>query len=100
MVLLLNLIPWIIFLSGAVLSWKVKSDKWKWVALIGTVGAMALYYKAQPSYLPKGDIQRTEVPSFEQSKAEIQDNNRKPVPSEIRNAEQERKYKEGLVFVK
>lgn len=95
MVLLLNLLIPAFLLVIGLIWWKSKN----WKVLLAIPFFFLLYWKVQPSYLPKGDIQRTEVPTFELNKAEIRDNNRKPVPSEVRNAEQERKYQEGLVFI-
>lgn len=95
MILLLNLVvPFFVIIVGFI-AWKTKN----WKSLLALPFAWIIYTAAQPSYLPKGDIQRSSVPEFTPSKAEIVDKARKPVPSEVRNAEQERKYKEGLVFV-
>lgn len=95
MVLFLNLlVPFVLILVGAI-AWKTK--EWKVLFIIPVF--LFIYSAAQPSYLPKGDIRRSEVPKFEPSDAEIKDMARKPVPSEVRNAEQERKYKEGLSFI-
>lgn len=95
MVLFLNLLVPIFLAVVGLIFWKSKN----WKVLIAIPVFFIIYTAAQPSYLPKGDIQRSAIPEFTPSKAEIVDNLRKPVPSEVRNAEQERKYKEGLVFV-
>jgi hypothetical protein len=74
MVLLLNLIPWIILFGGGYLTYRYRKV---WV-FAATVVLLFLYFKAQPSYLPKGDIQRATIPEFTVPKtAEIEDRNRK-----------------------
>ena len=97
MVLLLNLIPWIILFGGGYLTYRYRKV---WV-FAATVILLFLYFKAQPSYLPKGDIQRSAIPEFTVTKtAEIEDRNRKAVPQEDRQAQQESQYREGPVFLK
>lgn len=98
MVILLNLIPWVIFLSGAVLFWTSKSDKTKVFALVGTVVLLGLYVKVQPSYIPKGDIQRTEAPKFASPEGVIKDRSPKASPLEDSRSQREEKYKNGLPF--
>lgn len=95
MVLLLNLLVPIVLIVIGTIAWKTK----EWKVLLAIPVFFLLYSAAQPSYFPKGDIQRSAVPEFEPSKAEIKDLARNPVPSEVRNEEQERKYKEGLSFI-
>lgn len=97
MIFLISLIPVIIVVVGATLI--IKGKRPKTYAAI-TVALLIVYMLVHPSYLPKGDIERTPVPEIEAGTGEIQDRNRKPVPSEVRNAEQERKYREGLEFLK
>lgn len=95
MVLLLNLlVPFFLF-CVALVAWKTRN--WKWLLIVPVV--WVVYKAVQPSYIPKGDIKRTEIPAFERSDAEIVDNARKPIPSNLRNAEQERQYREGLSFI-
>lgn len=97
MVLLINLIPWIIVLVGGYLTWRKRKV---WIA-VATIAAMLLYMKAQPSYLPKGDIQRTAVPEFVVPKAaEIEDRNRKARDQMDVRKQQEDQYREGPVFLK
>lgn len=81
--------------------WKAKTSKGRIQIILVTALVLIIYAKAQPSYLPKGDIKRTDVPSLSSgSTAEIEDRLRKPVPSEVRNAEQERQYREGAPSLK
>lgn len=95
MVVLLNLLVFIVIMGLFYAWWKTKKHFFFFIAVLFLI----IYPQIQPSYMPKGDIPRTSVPSFEASNAEIEDRNRKPVPSEVRQAEQERMYKEGPVFI-
>lgn len=96
MVVALNLLVALVCLLGAVVWWKTKNA---WY-LLATVGFMILYMQVQPSYMPKGEVKRTSVPSLEASSdAAIEDRNRKPVDPEVRQSEQERQYREGPVFL-
>lgn len=95
MTILLNLIvPTALFVC-IWMFWKTR--KAYWLIVIGVF--IFLYAKVQPSYMPKGRIQRSAVPEFSAPKGEIQDRNRKAVPSEIRNAEQQEAYRRGLPFI-
>lgn len=95
MILLLNLVvPFFVIIVGFI-AWKTKN----WKSLLALPFAWIIYTAAQPSYLPKGDISRSEIPEFMRSDAEIIDNARKPRSSEDRNSAQEREYKNGLVFI-
>ena len=58
MILLINLIPLLIAAIGFGLSWKLKK---LWIAA-ATVAALFLYFQAQPSYMPKGEITRSAPP--------------------------------------
>ena len=91
------MLPFLVVVAaiGAVL-WR-KTVKAFVIAAATVVTFAIIYPKIQPSYLPKGDIQRTEVPGFEPSKAVIEDRNRKPVPSEVRQERMEAEYKQGTV---
>ena len=95
MVLLLNLIVPAVVGFSAWCFWKTRKVVWIFVILV----FVFLYARVQPTYMPKGDITRTSVPEFPAPRGEIQDRNRKPVPSEIRNAEQMEAYKRGLPFI-
>lgn len=96
MILLINLIPMAIFAIGMYFAFKRRNG---WIA-VGTLVALALYAKAQPSYMPKGEIKRSDIPAFEVSTSKIEDRNRKPVAPEVRDATMKQKISEGLDFLK
>lgn len=79
MTLLLNLVPALIglFYGGM---WFLFGSKYKEnyirnraviVILLGIT--LLLYSQVQPSYLPKGEVKRSEVPLFEESDAVVSD---------------------------
>lgn len=74
MVILFNLLPLLLFVGFVFLAYKLK--KW-WLVLIG-VAVVAFYFQIQPSYIPKGEVKRTELPEFEQSSEEIVNRMSKP----------------------
>lgn len=96
MTLLINLIPVLIAAIGLGLGWKFKSF---W-AVIATIAALLLYFQAQPSYMPKGQIQRSEPPVFTESDAHIENRNSKPMPGEDRDARMREAVQQGLDFKK
>ena len=96
MVGLLNILVFAVCVGLAFAWWKTKKH---WLLLV-MLGFLFVYGQFQPSYMPKGTVERTSVPSFDAPKGEIKDNNRKPVPSEERNAEQEQQYRDGLPWSK
>lgn len=105
MVLLINLIPLIIVLCGGFFlyrGYKAGKTGGTLIAVAAcTLFTLFLYFKAQPSYMPKGDIKRTEIPALSASpSAQIEDRNRQPVPQMDRRAQQEEQYREGPVFLK
>ena len=75
--------------------WKTRN----YVLILVALVLAGLYFKFQPSYLPKNDIPRTSVRSFDSSSSQVEDRNRKPIPSEVLQTEQQQKYKEGLPFI-
>ncbi len=75
-----------------------KTKKQYTLRFLGTLIVLVLYMKAQPSYLPKGDIQRTNVPEFSESIAIIEDRNRKPATQEETRKMREDQYKKGLQY--
>lgn len=93
MVLLLNLAVGFIILVGSVLTMKFRSP---WIAAV-TVATSIIYTMAQPSYMPKGEVKRSDIPLFEQ-KGEIEDRNSKPKSGEVYDSEREAAVKEGLKF--
>lgn len=96
MTLLINLIPLLIAAIGFGLSWKLRS---LWAAL-ATIAVLFLYFQAQPSYMPKGEVTRSEPPVFVESDAPIEDRNLKPMPGEERDARRREAVQQGLDFKK
>lgn len=78
MVILFNLLPLLLFVGFVCLAYNLK--KW-WLVLVGVV-VVAFYFQIQPSYIPKGEVRRTELPEFEQSSKEIVDRMSKPKSGE------------------
>ena len=66
--------------------------------LIGVVLLAAVYAVVQPSYLPKGTVERSPVPAFTPSDAPIEDRNRKPTPIEERDQRMQEAEHKGLDF--
>ena len=95
MVLLIQLVPWVVLTILGVIILCSKHKKVRIWAMIALIIFLIVYPKVQPSYMPKGEISRTAVPGFEPSKAVIEDNNRKPVSSEERQAKQDEEYRLG-----
>lgn len=95
MVLLINLIPLVILLVGGFMAYRKRR---LWIAAT-TIIALIIYFKAQPSYMPKGDIQRSEIPEFTvPADAAIEDRNRKPVPVEDRRQQMREDVQRGPAF--
>lgn len=94
MILLINLIPVLMAAIGFGLSWKLKK---LWITA-ATVAALFLYFQAQPSYMPKGEIERSAIPAFVESDAQIEDRNSKPVPADERDQRMRDAVKQGLDF--
>ena len=94
MVLLINVIPWGILVCGAYALYKTRNP----LVILATVAAIFIYKKAQPSYLPKGDIQRASVPEMVYKSSDIEDRNRKPDTTEDRQARMNESIKNGLPF--
>lgn len=96
MILLLNLLPVVIFAIGTHISIKRRS----WRVALATILILFVYAKAQPSYMPKGEVKRSDIPAFEVSKGVIQDRNSKPVTGEERDRIMKEKVSNGLDFLK
>lgn len=94
MILLLNLIPVIIVVSGAALAWKYRS--WKVAAV--ALALLAIYVKAQPSYMPKGVVERSAIPAFERA-GSVEDRLSKPVPGAERDQAMKERVQKGLDFI-
>ena len=95
MVVLINLFPWFVAVCCIVGAVKVKSIKWKLAIAVFFMAFAVIYPKVQPSYMPKGKIERSQIQYAEPSDAVVEDRNRKPVPSEERQAKQDEEYRKG-----
>jgi hypothetical protein len=102
MVLLLNALPLLIVaLTILLIVVFVKRNKQKY-AVYSTVAMlvlMMLYMKVQPSYLPKGTVERSEIPAFEEKEGLVRDSLRKPVSTEERDVKRMEEIKKGLPFL-
>lgn len=94
MILLLNLLPYLVVAAGLLLGIKLRKV---WIFLAALVLA-AIYNMAQPSYAPKGTVQRSQVPAFTESSASIEDRNSKPVPGDVRDQRMRDAVHNGLDF--
>ena len=94
MTLLINLIPLLIAAIGLGLSWKLRK---LWVAA-ATAVTLFLYFQAQPSYMPKGQVTRSEPPTFTEPEARIEDRNSKPMSGDERDQRMRDAVKQGLDF--
>lgn len=95
MIAALNLIPLALLVLAAWAVWKKSRT-----GLIGVVLLAAVYAVVQPSYLPKGAVERSPVPAFTPSDAAIEDRNRKPTPIEERDQRMQDAVRNGLDFKK
>lgn len=96
MVLFLNMFVFFVIMALFYAWWKTKKHRYLAFAVLFLI----VYPQIQPSYMPKGIVERKQIPSIEGSKLEIEDRNRKPITSEIRNSAQNDEYKKGLEFIK
>lgn len=94
MVLLLNLLlpVWIVILGS--LAYRLKKI---WPVVVMLVG-LFVYTAALPSYMPKGEIKRTQPPAFEYKELTVQDRLSKPPTKEESEASLKRKMGEGVPF--
>lgn len=103
MVLLLNLLPVLIcigWLWWAIKSWnKERTPKTVLIFVIGLTVSLLLYKNVQPSYLPKGEIKRTEVVQEEVKQLPIEDKLSKPMSGENRDIRRKEQYKEKIEFI-
>lgn len=106
MVLVLNYAHIILLLTLAVYVTFVATSKAKnkskqiVLATVFTLLALIAWRAAQPSYLPKGSISRTELPEFTPAKGEVVDKQSKPVPGSERDKKRAEQLKEPLPFIK
>lgn len=94
MTLLLNLLPLAIAGIGLVLALRLR----KFWIVIATALALWVYFQAQPSYLPKGQIERAPVPALENTEATIQDRVPKPDSLDERDQRMKSNVQNGLDF--
>lgn len=94
MILLLNLLPYLVVAAGLLLGIKLRKV---WIFL-AALALAAIYNMAQPSYGPKGTVQRSQVPAFTESSASIEDRNSKPVPGDVRDQRMRDAVHNGLDF--
>jgi len=94
MILLLNLLPYLVVAAGLLLGIKLRKV---WIFL-AALALATIYNMAQPSYAPKGTVQRSQVPAFTESSASIEDRNSKPVPGDVRDQRMRDAVHNGLDF--
>lgn len=92
MVIILNLLPFLVSLGLIFLAYKIR----KWWPIVVMFVFLLVYKTVQPSYLPKGVVQRTQLPEFEQSPLTIQDVQRKPaLTGQERDVKMQKEYAES-----
>lgn len=92
MIVLLNLI-WILVLGASLLAaYKLRKV---WPLVVGGI-VLALYMQFQPSYTPKGVVQRQGVPAFEVSDAKIENRLLSPKSGEEYDAKRQADIEKGL----
>lgn len=96
MVVFLNLLVALICFAGVFAAYKLHKA---WPLLVTGV-VIVLYMNFQPSYMPKGEVKRSEIPVFEKSDAKVEDRILSAKDGEQYDKEREEKIKEGLPFVK
>lgn len=96
MIVLLNLL--VVLVVGFLVFLSAHTKKFWPIVLIPVF--IFIYMNVQPSYLPKGEVKRSDVPVFEQSEAEIEDRNRKPQDGALYDEKRNESIKEGLPFLK
>lgn len=99
MIGLINLIPVILFLTGAFFIYKNKTIKGRLIVTALTLATLFLYFQLQPSYGIKGEVKRTSIPAFEQKEYKVKDLQPKPMSGEDRDAKRKELYKEPLPFI-
>lgn len=66
---------------------------------ITALSFLLIYGQIQPSYLPKGEIRRSQVIPFEQEHYEVKDLMLKPLSGETRDERIKKLYNEELPFI-
>lgn len=97
MVALINLLPVAVLLAGLWLAWRLRATPHKAATVaVLTVGLLVLYAQLQPSYAPKGTVQRSTLPDFEAVDAPISDRLSKPMSNDERDERMKKSVTEGL----
>lgn len=78
---------------------KTKQVKSLIAPLVVFIVCAVVYTSARPSYLPKGEIKRSSVPTFEHKDVEVRDLLSKPMSGEERDKRRNEMYKEKLPFI-
>ena len=94
MIILLNLLPYLAAALGAFIAFKLRKV---WI-LLATIAALIIYMKAQPSYMPKGQVERAPVPAMEQTEASIEDRASRPDSLSQRDQRIKEAVRGGLDF--
>lgn len=95
MIAALNLIPLVLLIAAG---WAVfKRNR---IALAAVALLAVVYVVAQPSYLPKGTVERSPVPPLAPSEAAIQDRTRQPDTLQERDQRMQEAVSNGLDFKK
>lgn len=95
MILLLNILPWVVVFLAIAASVSLKRV---WPSVVGAF-FLTIYIFAQPSYLPKGEIKRSDVPAFEQKEVVLHNRMLSPKSGAEYDGVRESKIKEGLPFI-
>lgn len=95
MIVLLNILPWVVVFLAIAASVSLKKV---WPSVIGAF-FLTIYIFAQPSYFPKGEINRSDVPAFEQKEVVLHNRVLSPKRGEDYDGVRESKIKEGLPFI-
>lgn len=69
------------------------------IAIISLGLLMFIHQALLPSYLPKGEVKRSTIPSFEQKDLEVRDITTKPMSGEERDLRREEAYQQPLPFI-
>ena len=94
MVIILNSLLTLIVIMSIAGAYRLRKA---WPLVVG-IAAIIVYMQLQPSYLPKGEVKRSDIPAFDQSEAEIEDRNSKPKSGEEYDKKMENAVKSGLPF--
>lgn len=95
MVFIYNIIPYIMAVFFAlVIRYAVPSKAGKWI--LGTVFTLIIlaYFQIQPSYGPKGVVERTTLPEFETKNSQMVDRMLKPEGGDYYDKRRQEAYKE------